>query len=182
MISITDLTVSFGGTTLLNDISLHISEKDRIGLTGRNGAGKSTLLKLIIGEQQPTSGKVMVPSGLTIGYLPQQMQHHKGRTVMEETMTVFEDFFALHRRVDEISAELATREDYDSKEYSKLIVELNNINDRLAMAESEAPEVAALKTLRGLGFRDSELGRATETFSQGWNMRIELAKILLRKP
>ncbi len=182
MISITDLTVSFGGTTLLNDISLHISEKDRIGLTGRNGAGKSTLLKLIIGEQQPTSGKVMVPSGLTIGYLPQQMQHHKGRTVMEETMTVFEDFFALHRRVDEISAELATREDYDSKEYSKLIVELNNINDRLAMAESEAPEVASLKTLRGLGFRDSELGRATETFSQGWNMRIELAKILLRKP
>ncbi len=182
MISITDLTVSFGGTTLLNDISLHISEKDRIGLTGRNGAGKSTLLKLIIGEQQPTSGKVMVPSGLTIGYLPQQMQHHKGRTVMEETMMVFEDFFALHRRVDEISAELATREDYDSKEYSKLIVELNNINDRLAMAESEAPEVAALKTLRGLGFRDSELGRATETFSQGWNMRIELAKILLRKP
>ena len=182
MISITDLTVSFGGITLLNDISLHISEKDRIGLTGRNGAGKSTLLKLIVGEQHPTSGNVMVPQNLTIGYLPQQMQHHKGRTVMEETMTVFEDFFALHRRVDEISSELATREDYDSKEYSKLIVELNTINDRLAMAESESPEVAAKKTLRGLGFRDNELGRPTETFSQGWNMRIELAKILLRKP
>jgi ATP-binding cassette subfamily F protein 3 len=182
MISITDLTVAFGGTVLLNNISLHISEKDRIGLTGRNGAGKSTLLKLIVGEQHPTEGKVMVPQNLTIGYLPQVMQHHKGRTVMEETMTVFADFFALHRRVDEISAELATREDYDSKEYSKLIVELNTINDRLAMAESESPEVAAKKTLRGLGFRDTELGRATETFSQGWNMRIELAKILLRKP
>ena len=182
MISITDLTVAFGGTVLLNNISLHISEKDRIGLTGRNGAGKSTLLKLIVGEQHPTEGKVMVPQNLTIGYLPQQMQHHKGRSVMEETMTVFEDFFALHRRVDEISAELAAREDYDSREYSRLIVELNSINDRLAMAEGESPEVVAKKTLRGLGFRDNELGRATETFSQGWNMRIELAKILLRKP
>ena len=182
MISITDLTVSFGGTTLLNDISLHISEKDRIGLTGRNGAGKSTLLKLIVGEQQPTSGKVMVPAGLKIGYLPQQMRHNKGRTVMEETMTVFDELFAIHRRVEEISADLATREDYDSKEYSRLIVELNSLNDTLAMNSGEAPEVTALKTLRGLGFRDSEMGRSTETFSQGWNMRIELAKILLRKP
>ena len=182
MISITDLTVSFGGFTLLNDISLHISEKDRIGLTGRNGAGKSTLLKLIVGEQHPTSGKVMVPSGLRIGYLPQQMQHSRGRTVMEETMTVFADFFALHARVDEISASLAERTDYESNEYTRLIEELNSLNDTLAMASGEAPEVIAKKTLRGLGFRDNEFDRATETFSQGWNMRIELAKILLRKP
>ena len=182
MISITDLTVSFGGFTLLNDISLHISEKDRIGLTGRNGAGKSTLLKLIVGEQHPTSGKVMVPSGLRIGYLPQQMQHSRGRTVMEETMTVFADFFALHARVDEISASLAERTDYESNEYTRLIEELNSLNDTLAVASGEAPEVIAKKTLRGLGFRDNEFDRATETFSQGWNMRIELAKILLRKP
>ena len=182
MISITDLTVSFGGFTLLNDISLHISEKDRIGLTGRNGAGKSTLLKLIVGEQHPTSGKVMVPSGLRIGYLPQQMQHSRGRTVMEETMTVFADFFALHARVDEISASLAERTDYESNEYTRLIEELNSLNDTLAMASGEAPEVIAKKALRGLGFRDNEFDRATETFSQGWNMRIELAKILLRKP
>ena len=182
MISITDLTVSFGGTTLLNNISLHISEKDRIGLVGRNGAGKSTLLKLIVGQQQPTSGKIMVPSGIKIGYLPQQMRHNKGRSVMDETMTVFEDFFALHKKVDDISAELASRSDYDSKEYSRLIVELNNLNDRLAMAGGEAPEVAAAKTLRGLGFKEAEFSRPTETFSQGWNMRIELAKILLGKP
>ena len=182
MISITDLTVSFGGTTLLNDIGLHISEKDRIGLVGRNGAGKSTLLKLIVGQQQPTSGKVMVPSGIKIGYLPQQMRHNKGRSVIDETMTVFNDFFALHKKVDEISAQLASRNDYDSKDYSRLIVELNNLNDRLAMADNEAPEVAAAKTLRGLGFKDAEFSRPTETFSQGWNMRIELAKILLGKP
>ena len=182
MISITDLTVSFGGTTLLNDIGLHISEKDRIGLVGRNGAGKSTLLKLIVGQQQPTSGKVMVPSGIKIGYLPQQMRHNKGRSVIDETMTVFNDFFALHKKVDEISAQLAARDDYDSKDYSRLIVELNNLNDRLAMADNEAPEVDAAKTLRGLGFKDAEFSRPTETFSQGWNMRIELAKILLGKP
>ena len=182
MISLTNLTVAFGGTTLLNDINLHISEKDRIGLTGRNGAGKSTLLKLIVGEQHPTSGRVEVPQSVKIGYLPQVMQHHKGRTVLEETMTVFDEFFSMHRRVEEISAELASREDYDSKEYSALIVELNTLNDRLAMADGASPEVNAVKTLRGLGFRDNELGRATETFSQGWNMRIELAKILLRKP
>ena len=182
MISLTDLTVSFGGTTLLNDISLHISEKDRIGLTGRNGAGKSTLLKLIVGEQHPTSGEVMVPNNLTIGYLPQQMRHNKGRSVLQETMTVFDDLFALHSRLDEISNELASRTDYDSKGYERLILEMNSINDRLAIVSDQSPEVASLKTLRGLGFRDNEMDRATETFSQGWNMRIELAKILLRKP
>ncbi len=148
MISLTNLTVAFGGTTLLNDISLHISEKDRIGLTGRNGAGKSTLLKLIVGEQHPTSGRVEVPQSVKIGYLPQVMQHHKGRTVLEETMTVFDEFFAMHRRVDEISAELASREDYDSKEYSALIVELNTLNDSLAMADGASPEVNAVKTLQ----------------------------------
>ena len=182
MISINDLTLSFGGTNLLNDISLHISEKDRIGLTGRNGAGKSTLLKLIVGEIHPTSGSVMVPGGVTIGYLPQHMEHHKGRTVMEETLTVFGELKKLGEKVDRISQELAVRTDYDSREYSRLIEELNNLNDRLSLQSGEAPEVTAAKTLRGLGFRDRELQRPTETFSQGWNMRIELAKILLRKP
>ncbi len=182
MISINDLTLSFGGTNLLNDISLHISEKDRIGLTGRNGAGKSTLLKLIVGEIHPTSGSVMVPGGVAIGYLPQHMEHHKGLSVMEETLTVFSELKRMQEKVDKISEELALRTDYDSGEYSRLIEELNNLNDRLSLHSGEAPEVKAAKTLRGLGFRDRELQRPTETFSQGWNMRIELAKILLREP
>lgn len=182
MISINDLTLAFGGTNLLNDISLHISEKDRIGLTGRNGAGKSTLLKLIVGEIKPTCGSMMVPGGVTIGYLPQHMEHHKGLSVMEETLTVFSHLKRLQEKVELISQELATRTDYESREYSRLIEELNNLNDRLSLHSGEAPEVAAAKTLRGLGFRDRELSRPTETFSQGWNMRIELAKILLREP
>ena len=182
MISINDLTVSFGGTTLLDDISFHINDRDRIGLVGKNGAGKSTILKLIVGLQAPTSGKILKPSGLKIGYLPQLMEHHRGRTVMEETMTVFADHRAMERRLEEISAELAERTDYESEGYNKLIIELNDVNDTLAMLSSDPPEQQAERTLAGLGFKRNELGRLTETFSQGWNMRIELAKILLRKP
>ena len=182
MISINDLTVAFGGTTLLDDISFHINDRDRIGLVGKNGAGKSTLLKLIVGLQAPTSGKVLKPSGLKIGYLPQLMEHHRGRTVLEETMTVFADHQAMERRLEAISAELAERTDYESEGYNRLIVELNEVNDALAMMVSDPPEQQAERTLAGLGFKRDELGRLTETFSQGWNMRIELAKILLRKP
>ena len=182
MISINNLTLSFGGFTLLNDIDLHISEKDRIGLVGKNGAGKTTLLKIITGETHPTTGKVMVPDSLVIGYLPQQMKHNHGRSVIDETMTVFGDMFARQRRLEEISVELATREDYDSKEYNRLIVEMNEINDHLAMDAGESPRVQAERVLHGLGFKDDELDRPTETFSQGWNMRIELAKILLHNP
>ncbi len=182
MISINDLTVSFGGTTLLDEISFHINDRDRIGLVGKNGAGKSTILKLIVGLQAPTSGKILKPSGLKIGYLPQLMEHHKGRTVLEETMTVFADHQAMERRLEEISAELAVRTDYESDAYNKLIIELNDVNDTLAMLSSDPPQQQAERTLAGLGFKRNELDRLTETFSQGWNMRIELAKILLRKP
>ena len=182
MISINNLTVAYGGFTLLNDINFHISETDKIGLVGKNGAGKSTILKLICGLQTPTSGKVAVPSGVKIGYLPQIMEHHRGKSVIDETMTAFAEMFQMEAELEVITAQLAERQDYESKEYHDLIVRLNDVNDALAITRSDNPRVQAEKTLIGLGFKYDELDRATETFSQGWNMRIELAKILLSKP
>ena len=182
MISINSLTVAYGGFTLLNDINFHISENDKIGLVGKNGAGKSTILKLICGFQSPTSGKVAVPSGVKIGYLPQIMEHHRGRSVIDEAMTAFADMFALEEELEKITVELSERDDYESKAYQDLIVRMNEVNDRIALVRSDNPQVQAEKTLIGLGFRYEELSRPTETFSQGWNMRIELAKILLSKP
>ena len=182
MISINDLTLSFGGTTLLDHIGFHINDKDRIGLVGRNGAGKSTILKLIMGLQVPTSGQIVRPSDLRIGYLPQVMDHPRGRTVMAETMRAFEEFHRLNDRLDAVSRQIAERTDYESESYRNLIIEMAQINDELAMMGSETPEMQAERTLSGLGFRREDFERPTETFSQGWNMRIELAKILLRKP
>ena len=182
MISINSLTVAYGGFVLLNDINFHISENDKIGLVGKNGAGKSTILKLICGLQSPTNGKVAVPGGVKIGYLPQIMEHHKGRTVIDEAMMAFADMFALEAELEKISLELSQREDYESQAYQDLIIKMNEVNDRLSYTRSENPRVQAEKTLIGLGFRYEELSRNTETFSQGWNMRIELAKILLSKP
>ena len=182
MISINGLTVAYGGFTLLDNINFHISENDKIGLVGKNGAGKSTILKLICGLQSPTAGKVAVPSGIRIGYLPQIMEHHKGKSVIDETMTAFADMHAKEDELEKITKELAEREDYESKEYQNLIIRLNEINDSLSYTQSESPRVQAERTLIGLGFKYEELDRPTETFSQGWNMRIELAKILLSKP
>ena len=182
MISINNLTVAYGGFTLLNEINFHISESDKIGLVGKNGAGKSTILKLVCGLQSPTSGKVAVPNGVKIGYLPQIMEHHKGRSVIDEAMTAFADMFALEDELERISLELAQREDYESKEYHDLIIRMNEVNDAISYTRSDNPQVQAEKTLIGLGFKYEELSRPTETFSQGWNMRIELAKILLSKP
>ena len=167
---------------MLNDINFHISESDKIGLVGKNGAGKSTILKLICGLQSPTSGKVAVPGGVKIGYLPQIMEHHRGRSVIDEAMTAFADMFALEDELEKITVELSIREDYESAEYHDLIVRMNEVNDRLSYTRSDNPRVLAEKTLIGLGFKYEELDRPTETFSQGWNMRIELAKILLSKP
>ena len=182
MISINNLTVAYGGFTLLNVINFHISESDKIGLVGKNGAGKSTILKLICGFQSPTSGKVAVPNGVKIGYLPQIMEHHRGRSVIDEAMTAFADMFALEDELEKITLELSDRTDYESQAYQDLIVRMNEVNDRLLYTRSDNPQVLAERTLLGLGFKYEELSRPTETFSQGWNMRIELAKILLSKP
>ena len=182
MISVNNVTVSFGSFNLLDCISFHISEQDKIGLVGKNGAGKSTLMKLITGEQSPTSGSIEMPSGLNIGYLPQIMEHHRGRTVIEEVMTVFDHLRAMEDELEKLTAELGERTDYESASYEALITRLNELNDRLALETGESPLVQAKKVLYGLGFKEEELSRNTETFSQGWNMRIELAKILLSKP
>ncbi len=182
MISVNNVTVSFGSFNLLDCISFHISEQDKIGLVGKNGAGKSTLMKLITGEQSPTSGSIEMPSGLNIGYLPQIMEHHRGRTVIEEVMTVFDHLRAMEEELEKLTVELGERTDYESASYEALITRLNELNDRLALETGESPLVQAKKVLYGLGFKEEELSRNTETFSQGWNMRIELAKILLSKP
>lgn len=182
MISINSLTVAFGGFTLLDDISFHLSDGEHIALAGKNGAGKSTILKIIAGVEQPTSGNIMSPGNISVGYLPQVMDYSKERSVIDETMTAFADMFAMNDRVEEINIELAQRTDYDSKGYHKLIVELNELNDRLAIIRSDSPRLLAEKTLIGLGFKKEDLERNRGTFSQGWNMRVELAKVLLKSP
>ncbi|MBP5537440.1 MAG: ABC-F family ATP-binding cassette domain-containing protein, partial [Bacteroidales bacterium] len=182
MLSLNDVTVSFGNWTLLDSISFNISETDKIGLTGKNGAGKTTIMKLICGLQHPTSGRIDLPAHYKVGYLPQIMEHHRGRSVLDETMTAFDALLDARREQDAISRELETRTDYESDAYSALITRFNELDDYLRLSQSEPAEAQARRTLKGLGFKDDELGRLTDTFSQGWNMRIELAKILLRKP
>ena len=182
MISINNLTVSFGSWELFSRINFHISESDKIGLVGKNGAGKSTLMKIICGEMNPTSGSVDKPQHVSIGYLPQIMEHHKGRSVLDEAMTAFDESNEAEREVERITRELGERTDFESAEYGQLIEYLNELNDRLSVFHSEPPKVQAERTLLGLGFLPSELDRPTETFSQGWNMRVELAKILLKQP
>mgnify|MGYP002622095271 CR=1 FL=1 len=182
MISVSDVTVAFGGFTLLDGVSFHIGDSDKIGLVGKNGAGKSTLMRLITGEMNPTSGRIEKPSGIRIGYLPQLMSHNKGRSVLDEVMTVFDH---LHRRQDEmdrISTTLAERTDYESAEYNSMIERLEELSTAMSLEGGESPSARARRTLAGLGFKPDELSRSTETFSQGWNMRIELAKILLSDP
>ncbi len=182
MISVSNVTVSFGGFNLLDSISFHISDNDKIGLVGKNGAGKSTLMKLITGEQLPTSGSIEKPTGIRIGYLPQSMAHHKGLSVLEEVLSVFDYIKDMEDELARLTAELGEREDYESASYSAIIDRMNHLNDLLALESGESPRVKAVKVLKGLGFKEEELDRKTETFSQGWNMRMELAKILLGAP
>jgi ATP-binding cassette subfamily F protein 3 len=182
MISINNVTVSFGSWNLLDCINFHISDGDKIGLVGKNGAGKSTLMKLITGEQAPTSGSIEKPAGVRIGYLPQIMEHHRGRSVMEEVLTVFDYLHDMEAQLADITVTLSERTDYESKEYAALIERMNQLNDRLSLETGLSPKAQAQKVLFGLGFKADELDRLTETFSQGWNMRIELAKILLAGP
>ncbi|GAB7086531.1 ABC-F family ATP-binding cassette domain-containing protein [Marinifilum fragile] len=182
MISINNLTVEFGGFTLFKEVSFLVNSRDRIGLVGKNGAGKSTLLKIFAGLQGATKGNVSVPSEIKIGYLPQQMNHFDGRTVMEEALSAFEEVLGLEKEIAKINAEIAERTDYESEDYMKLINRLSDKNDRYHMMGGENVDAEAEKTLMGLGFLRSDFTRQTNEFSGGWRMRIELAKILLRRP
>ena len=182
MISIDNLTVSFGGWTLFDGISFLVNEKDRIGLVGKNGAGKTTILKLIAGLQQPTSGAVTKNGDCTIGYLPQQMQVADTTTLIAETAKAFEEVLAIEAEIERLTAEIASRTDYESEEYEKLLHNLNDANDRYHILGGDTRDADIEKTLLGLGFRRDEFEKPTREFSGGWRMRIELAKLLLRRP
>ncbi|MBR2031180.1 MAG: ABC-F family ATP-binding cassette domain-containing protein [Alistipes sp.] len=182
MISIDNLTVNFGGWTLFDGISFLVNPKERIGLVGRNGAGKTTILKLIAGLQQPTSGAVTKNADCTIGYLPQQMQVADTTTLIAETAKAFEEVLALEAEIERLTAEIAVRTDYESEEYEKLLHRLNDANDRYHILGGDTRDADIEKTLLGLGFRREEFDKPTCEFSGGWRMRIELAKLLLRRP
>jgi len=182
MISVNGVTVSFGGYDLFDNISFLINPKDRIGLAGKNGAGKSTLLKILSGNQRPTKGEISMPKTCTIGYLPQDMIHQHGRSVFEETETAFEEIQILEKRIEEINHQLETRDDYESNDYAKLIEEQTDVYTRLDMLGAGNRNEEIEKILKGLGFERKDFTRQTAEFSGGWRMRIELAKILLRKP
>jgi len=182
MISLSNITVSFAHLDLMSDVSFSLNRKDRVALVGKNGAGKSTLLKIIAGVFEPTSGTVVHSEDLKIGYLPQQMAHARDKSVLEEALTVFAAIDNLKRETERITKELSLREDFDSAAYKKLMVDLTEATDRLHILSSDNPRGNAEKTLVGLGFKANELDRPTRTFSEGWNMRIELAKLLLSRP
>ena len=182
MISIDNLTVSFGGWTLFDGISFLVNPKERIGLVGKNGAGKTTILKLIAGLQQPTSGAVTKTADCTIGYLPQQMQVADTTTLIAETAKAFEEVLAIEAEIERLTNEIAIRTDYESEEYEKLLHRLNDANDRYHILGGDTRDADIEKTLLGLGFRREEFDKPTREFSGGWRMRIELAKLLLRRP
>ena len=182
MLSINNLTVEFSAKTLFDNINFVVNSRDKIALVGKNGAGKSTMLKIIAGLQNPTSGGVAKSSDLTIGYLPQQMTLADDTTVMEDIRKVFSHIDDMKRHLNELNQNLAERTDYASLEYGELIEHMTELTEQIAMAESDNWMAEAEKTLIGLGFVREDFDRPTSEFSGGWRMRIELAKILLRRP
>ncbi|MDL2208286.1 ABC-F family ATP-binding cassette domain-containing protein [Parabacteroides sp. OttesenSCG-928-O15] len=182
MISVEKLRVEFGGFTLFDDISFVVNKKDRIALVGKNGAGKSTLLKIFAGLQAPTTGHVSIPKDLTIGYLPQQMKLADSRTVKEEAEQAFEHIHIMEKELDELNLQLAERTDYESEAYQKIIDRTSYLTEHISMIGGNNYLAELERTLIGLGFRREDFDRPTSEFSGGWRMRIELAKLLLRRP
>ena len=182
MISINNVTVTFSGTELFQDISFVINPKDRIGLTGKNGAGKSTLLKVITGEQPVEKGSVTIPQNVTLGYLPQHMELPSGLSVIEETMTCFEDTNFFQDKVDKLTLEITNRTDYESESYLNLVNTLSEYQERLELFSDTQNQAKAEVVLKGLGFKQSDFQRMTSEFSGGWKMRIILAKVILKQP
>jgi ATP-binding cassette subfamily F protein 3 len=182
MVSVKNISVSFGSFDLLTNISFLINDQDRIGLAGKNGSGKSTLLRIIAGIQVPSSGQVDMSKEITIGYLPQQMKVDDSTTIMNEVLTSFAEIKGLSEEIERCSAEISGREDYSSEEYLKLCDHLTVIEERYRILGGNNYVAEAEKTLLGLGFERSDFNRPTDELSGGWRMRIELAKILLKKP
>ena len=182
MISIDGLTVEFGGSTLFSDLSFVINEKDRIALMGKNGAGKSTLLKILAGVREPTRGKVSAPKDTVIAYLPQHLMTEDGRTVFQEAEQAFAHLHAMEAEMAALNKELETRTDYDSDSYMELIERVSTLSEKFYSIEEINYDADIEKTLLGLGFQREDFQRQTSEFSGGWRMRIELAKLLLKKP
>ena len=182
MMSISGLAVEFSGTTLFSDISFVINDNDRIALMGKNGAGKSTMLKILAGVRQPTRGSVSVPADYTVAYLPQHLLTNDSRTVFEEASQAFAHLFEMEQRINTLNDLLATRTDYESEEYMQIIEEVTSLGEKYYAIDLTHYEEDVEKILLGLGFTREDFNRPTSEFSGGWRMRIELAKMLLKKP
>jgi ATP-binding cassette subfamily F protein 3 len=182
MISVNGVSIHFTGTDLFKNLSFVINEKDRIGLIGKNGVGKSTLLKIIAGVQEATSGGVTIPQSKTIGYLPQEIKLDSDRTIQEEVLTVFEEQITLNKEIEEINEQLEIRTDYESDSYSNLILGLTDKHEQLNLLGADKSEGEVEKILKGLGFKDEDFLKPVSEFSGGWQMRVELAKLLLITP
>jgi len=182
MVSVTNLTVQFGGKDLFKDVTFLVNARDRIGLVGKNGAGKSTLLKVLIGMVQKEYGTIVVPHHIKLGYLPQELKVSDSRTVFEEALTAFSEHNDIETELAEVQKELEIRTDYETDSYAELIDLITDLNDKLQMLGSSNRDAEVEMTLLGLGFKRSDFHRPTAQFSGGWRMRIELAKILLKRP
>ncbi|MBF4492703.1 MULTISPECIES: ABC-F family ATP-binding cassette domain-containing protein [unclassified Flavobacterium] len=182
MITVNDISVQFGGTTLFSDVSFAINENDKIALMGKNGAGKSTLLKIIAGQSKPSTGSISTPKDAVVAYLPQHLLTKDGSTVMEEASKAFGEIFKMKAEIDEINEQLTVRTDYESDAYMKLIERVSDLSEKFYAIEEVNYEAEVEKILIGLGFEREDFTRQTSEFSGGWRMRIELAKILLQKP
>ena len=182
MLNLINITVSFGGRDLYKNISFQINPKDKIGIVGKNGAGKSTMLKLIIGEQKPTSGSVNMTNSLTLGYLPQELNVSSNEEILNEVLKANKKLLQINSRLDEINKEITTRTDYESDAYMKLLTELSDLNEQLVHLDGDNQLKDAELLLKGLGFNQNELNKPYASFSGGWKMRVELAKLLIQKP
>jgi ATP-binding cassette subfamily F protein 3 len=182
MITVNDIAVHFGGTTLFSDVSFAINENDKIALMGKNGAGKSTLLKIIAGEAKASSGNISAPKDAVIAYLPQHLLTKDDATVMEEASKAFAEIFNMKNEIDHLNEQLTIRTDYESDDYMKLIERVSEVSEKYYSIEEVNYEAEVEKVLKGLGFEREDFNRPTSEFSGGWRMRIELAKILLKKP
>lgn len=182
MITVNDISVQFGGTTLFSDVSFAINENDKIALMGKNGAGKSTLLKIIAGVSKPSTGNISAPKEAVIAYLPQHLLTKDDATVMEEASKAFAEVFDMKAEIDQINEQLTIRTDYESDDYMKLIERVSELSEKFYSIEEVNYEAEVEKVLKGLGFEREDFTRPTSEFSGGWRMRIELAKILLKKP
>ncbi len=182
MITVNNLSIAFSGIDLFDNVSFVISDKDRIGLVGKNGAGKSTLLKILSKQQEPQSGTIIVSQSQTIGYLPQEMIPSSTMNILDETLTAFEEAKRLEKKIEELNREIANRTDYESEEYERLLHLQFEANERLVLIDAANAQAEAEKVLLGLGFSRSDFSRKILEFSSGWQMRVELAKILLKKP